>query len=149
MSSSSRRPPRVRTERCLAVWLLLLMPMVCFPLSPHLTSKSFFQRSHNVQVLCTMPIPARSDQQKARQRLKRQCANENQGITYSHAAGTQSIDPASPLVNKPFSLDTTMWIASCTKLLTSLAALQCVERGLLKPDGDISEVRGDTPPDAT
>lgn len=35
-----------------------------------------------------------------------------------------------------------MWIASCTKLLTSLAALQCVERGLLTPDGDISKIPG-------
>lgn len=35
-----------------------------------------------------------------------------------------------------------MWIASCTKLLTSLAALQCVERGLLTVDGDISKIPG-------
>lgn len=35
-----------------------------------------------------------------------------------------------------------MWIASCTKLLTSIAALQCVERGLLTADGDISKVPG-------
>lgn len=31
-----------------------------------------------------------------------------------------------------------MWIASCTKLLTATAALQCVERGLLELDSDIT-----------
>ena len=39
-----------------------------------------------------------------------------------------------------------MWIASCTKLLTSLAALQCVERGLLTKDGDISQAHPDLAP---
>ncbi len=33
-----------------------------------------------------------------------------------------------------------MGIASCTKLLTSIAALQCVERGLLKLDEDVVRV---------
>jgi CubicO group peptidase (beta-lactamase class C family) len=31
-------------------------------------------------------------------------------------------------------------IASCTKLITTIAVLQCVEKGLLELDGDISEV---------
>lgn len=61
------------------------------------------------------------------------------GITYSHCAGTQSVDPTSALVDKPFTLDTTTWIASCTKLLTQISALQCVEKGLLTLDGDIAE----------
>jgi len=33
-----------------------------------------------------------------------------------------------------------MWIASCTKLMTSIAAMQCVERGLLKLDDGIYDV---------
>lgn len=33
-----------------------------------------------------------------------------------------------------------MWIASCTKLMTAIAALQCVEKGLLHLDDDISNV---------
>lgn len=37
-------------------------------------------------------------------------------------------------------LDTVMWIASCTKLLTATAALQCVERGLLDLDSDAGDV---------
>lgn len=39
-----------------------------------------------------------------------------------------------------FGLDTTLWLASSTKLLTSIAALQCVEQGLLKLDEDIGSV---------
>ncbi|KAK5051380.1 hypothetical protein LTR84_003032 [Exophiala bonariae] len=37
-------------------------------------------------------------------------------------------------------MDTVMWIASCTKLLTSIAALQCVERGLLALDAPVSDI---------
>ena len=40
----------------------------------------------------------------------------------------------------PFTTDTTLWLASSTKLLTSIAALQCVEKGLLKLDDDIGNI---------
>lgn len=33
-----------------------------------------------------------------------------------------------------------MWIASCTKLLTAISVLQCVEKGLLNLDADLSDV---------
>ena len=33
-----------------------------------------------------------------------------------------------------------MWIASCTKLMTSISAMQCVERGLLTLDQDVTTV---------
>ncbi len=33
-----------------------------------------------------------------------------------------------------------MWIASCTKLLTAICVMQCVEKGLLNLDDDISTV---------
>ena len=36
------------------------------------------------------------------------------------------LDPASP----PVSTNTVMWLASCSKLVTTIAALQCVGRGL-------------------
>lgn len=39
-----------------------------------------------------------------------------------------------------FTLDTALWLASSTKLLTSISALQCVEKGLLKLDEDISSI---------
>jgi CubicO group peptidase (beta-lactamase class C family) len=46
------------------------------------------------------------------------------------AYGTLQLDPASPAV----STKTVMWLASCTKLVTAVAALQCVERGLFTLD---------------
>jgi len=36
--------------------------------------------------------------------------------------------------------DTAFWIASCTKLITTIAALQCVERGQLAFDDDVSTI---------
>jgi CubicO group peptidase (beta-lactamase class C family) len=36
-----------------------------------------------------------------------------------------------------------MWIASCTKLMTAVACLQCVERGLLDLEDDISTILPD------
>lgn len=38
----------------------------------------------------------------------------------------------------PVSLDSTFWAYSCTKLFTTIAALQCVERGLIDLDEDLS-----------
>lgn len=35
---------------------------------------------------------------------------------------------------KPMTLDTMMWVASCTKLMTSICAMQLVERGVLQLD---------------
>ena len=42
--------------------------------------------------------------------------------------------------DKPFDFDTVMAIASCTKLMTSISALQCVERGLVGLDDDLASV---------
>jgi CubicO group peptidase (beta-lactamase class C family) len=36
--------------------------------------------------------------------------------------------------------DTLMWVASCTKLMTTVAAMQCVEKGLFTLDENISRV---------
>lgn len=33
-----------------------------------------------------------------------------------------------------------MWIASCTKLMTVVSVMQCVERGLLKLDDDVTSI---------
>lgn len=49
-----------------------------------------------------------------------------------HAFGSNSIDPSSQRI-KP---DQLMWIASCTKLLTTIAVLQCIERGQLTLDSE-------------
>lgn len=37
-------------------------------------------------------------------------------------------------------LNATFILASCTKLMTSIAALQCVERGLINLDEDVSPI---------
>ena len=46
----------------------------------------------------------------------------------------------------PIALDSTMWLASCTKLLTTVAIMQLVEQGRLHLDadvtGDLPELRG-------
>ena len=41
---------------------------------------------------------------------------------------------------EPMELDTSMWIASCTKLMTSIAAMQCVERGEIRLNDDVAEL---------
>ncbi|KAF2024512.1 beta-lactamase/transpeptidase-like protein [Setomelanomma holmii] len=64
--------------------------------------------------------------------------NANACITDEHAAppdfkaayGTLQLDPASP----PVTTKTVMWTASCNKLATIIAVLQCVERGLFALD---------------
>ena len=58
-------------------------------------------------------------------------------VIYSYTAGTASIDPK---IARPMQLDTVCWIASMTKLATSICAMQCVERGLIGLDDDISDV---------
>jgi len=50
------------------------------------------------------------------------------------------VDPNSPLIDKPFTMDSTMWIASCTKLMTAISVMQCVEKGLLDLDADVSTI---------
>ncbi|KAH7093443.1 putative penicillin-binding protein [Paraphoma chrysanthemicola] len=49
---------------------------------------------------------------------------------YKTAFGTLQLDPAS----SPVSTQTVMWLASCNKLVTTIAGLQCVERGLFTLD---------------
>jgi len=58
-------------------------------------------------------------------------------ITHVEAKGATSIEPEKA---SPMTLDTTFWIASCTKLLTTIAALQCVEKGLWSLDADVSDI---------
>ena len=56
-------------------------------------------------------------------------------FSYARAFGTRSLrDPNS---KPPMAMDTVMWMASTTKLLTSIAAMQCVERGLVELDVDV------------
>jgi CubicO group peptidase (beta-lactamase class C family) len=63
------------------------------------------------------------------------------GETYSHASGVTSLFPNSNDAEaaKPMALDSVCFIASCTKLMTTVAALQCVEQGLVALDDDLAE----------
>jgi CubicO group peptidase (beta-lactamase class C family) len=57
---------------------------------------------------------------------------------YEKTFGYRSLkNPAKP---DPMPLEATMWLASCTKLIGTVAAMQCVERGQLELDEDISIV---------
>ncbi|KIV81332.1 hypothetical protein PV11_03523 [Exophiala sideris] len=64
-------------------------------------------------------------------------ADKSGKITHAEAKGVTSMDPDKA---SSMNLDTTFWIASCTKLLTTIAALQCMEKGLLSLDADVSEI---------
>ena len=37
-------------------------------------------------------------------------------------------------------IDATMWLASCTKIITVVAVMQCVEKGLLNLDVDVTTI---------
>ena len=56
-------------------------------------------------------------------------------ILQLEARGVTSVDSR---IAKPMTEDTTFYTASCTKLITTIAALQCVERGQLSLDQDIT-----------
>ncbi|KAI1259808.1 beta-lactamase/transpeptidase-like protein [Xylariaceae sp. FL1019] len=64
--------------------------------------------------------------------------NGDGSFSYGKAFGKRSVRAGAD--QSPLKLDSVMWIASCTKVITSLAALQCVERGLLTLDGLIYDV---------
>jgi len=55
---------------------------------------------------------------------------------YTKAFGSHSAEPDS----KPLDLETTFWLLSATKLMTAVAALQCVDRGLISLDDDVTRV---------
>ncbi|HZZ66720.1 MAG TPA: serine hydrolase domain-containing protein, partial [Phenylobacterium sp.] len=58
---------------------------------------------------------------------------DGDGVTFQHAAGLRAVDEAAPM-----DATTVFWIASMTKAIVSVAALQLVERGQLTLDGDLS-----------
>ncbi|KAL8903525.1 MAG: hypothetical protein Q9207_003859 [Kuettlingeria erythrocarpa] len=64
-------------------------------------------------------------------------ANKSKTFTYSRSLGVSSSKDEHS--DKPLRLDTVLWIASCTKLLTAIAALQLVEKQLLNLDEDVGK----------
>ncbi|KAI3332442.1 beta-lactamase/transpeptidase-like protein [Xylariaceae sp. AK1471] len=59
-------------------------------------------------------------------------------LNYGKAFGKRSVRAGAD--QSPLQLDSVMWMASCTKVVTALAALQCCERGLLALDEPIYDV---------
>ena len=59
-------------------------------------------------------------------------------FSYTAAFGTTSLQD--PNAASPLTPDSTLWLASCTKLLASIAALQCVERGYFTLDEDVTRL---------
>ena len=55
--------------------------------------------------------------------------NRNGEQIFTHASGKRGIEE-----NEPMTLDSIFWIASCTKLVTVIAAMQLVEKGELALD---------------
>ncbi|CAN7553932.1 serine hydrolase [Pseudorhodoferax sp. LjRoot39] len=60
---------------------------------------------------------------------------DRDGILYQGAAGERLLGSGVPMAP-----DTVLWIASMTKAVTSVAAVQCVERGLLDLDAPAARV---------
>ena len=56
---------------------------------------------------------------------------------FQQSAGMSSLDPVKA---RPLTEDSVFWIASCTKLLTSICALQIVERELFHLDDAVGEI---------
>lgn len=63
-------------------------------------------------------------------------ATLNQDTTWTKSFGAVSIEEGAADMKD----DTLVWIASCTKLMTTVAAMQCVEKGLFTLDEDISRI---------
>lgn len=56
---------------------------------------------------------------------------------YEKAFGNRSLKIGK---QDPMPLDAVMWLASCTKLVTAVAVMQCVEKGLLNLDDDVAGI---------
>ena len=66
------------------------------------------------------------------------CATDAEGhFVYNKAIGERTLLSGQ---KQPQQLDDVLYLASATKLITTIAALQCVEDGLLSLDGDLSSI---------
>jgi CubicO group peptidase (beta-lactamase class C family) len=62
--------------------------------------------------------------------------NAQGDVLYSSIKGTQTADPAGPAVTQ----DSIFWVASLTKIVTAVAVMIVVERGLISLDDDVGQV---------
>ncbi|MCJ1397015.1 hypothetical protein MMC11_000207 [Xylographa trunciseda] len=65
-------------------------------------------------------------------------ADRSGKFKYEKVFGSRSLK--SPDSNEPLEMDAMMWYASCTKLMTCISVLQCVERGVLNLDEDVTTI---------
>ncbi|KAH7346744.1 beta-lactamase/transpeptidase-like protein [Rhexocercosporidium sp. MPI-PUGE-AT-0058] len=66
-------------------------------------------------------------------------ASDSKGrLKYVNAFGPRSLKEGAQA--EPLAPDATLWLASCTKLMTAIAAVQCVERGLFTLDEDVTRL---------
>ncbi|OAL50922.1 beta-lactamase/transpeptidase-like protein [Pyrenochaeta sp. DS3sAY3a] len=61
-------------------------------------------------------------------------SNRDGSFNYAKAFGSTSMNPE---IAKPLAPNNLMWVASCTKLMTSICAMQIVERGLTTLDAPV------------
>ncbi|KAI5925505.1 transesterase [Camillea tinctor] len=61
-------------------------------------------------------------------------------IDISRSYGVRSLRKEVPEKRPPMTVDTPMWVASLTKLVTSIIVLQCVEKGLVDLDESIERL---------
>ncbi|KAF5970675.1 beta-lactamase [Fusarium coicis] len=64
-------------------------------------------------------------------------ADRSGHIIYHDAKGETSVDSSNA---RTMTADSIFWLASCTKLMTTIAVMQCVEKGLFTLDEDISRI---------
>ncbi|OMP86410.1 Esterase estB [Diplodia seriata] len=65
-------------------------------------------------------------------------SNKSGSFRYEHAFGKRSLRQDGD--QNPLDPDAVMWIASCTKAMTSVAAMQCVERGQLSLEAPVYDL---------
>lgn len=61
-------------------------------------------------------------------------------VDFSRAYGVRSLREEDPAKRPPMTVDTPMRFASCSKLLTSIMVLQCVEKGLANIDDTLEKL---------
>lgn len=59
-------------------------------------------------------------------------------VVATNASGSFAYENAFGKSDQPYKVDSPMKIMSCTKLVVSVCALQCIEKGLIGLDDDVS-----------
>lgn len=81
-------------------------------------------------LVCHIPFIHTGTSSKAESRVGK--------FSYNKSFGKRSV--RGERGHEPFDVDAVLNLASCTKLLTTVAALQCVDRGLISLDEDITRI---------